>query len=244
MRFCEMTSFGRGEDRAKNGQSKPNVRKGRTHFVQASLPHLDDVVGVAQRGKQGSKQQGNPRHFVALEVKRYQQGTGQNCGPKGGPRQLAQDHADVAVLILQPLGQTDEQEDEHGKRHLHQVVGSIQVGSRGKVMLRQVAKEPPTDDPFSPRQQGRKGFKKVVEDRYARLPRDVHRPQHEKQRTHEHPELPGPQGILFFVVPELFAKGADRGGGHDAEEGQKPKGRLTRRHQSQRPQREASVDFP
>ena len=123
------------------------------------------------------------------EVVGHHQGTGQ-CGcSQQRADQLAQDLSDVGVLVLEPLGQPNEQEDEHGQRHLNHVVRPIQVGAWGQVVLGQVPQERQSSRTFSPRQQRGKRFQEQVEDGNAGLPGDVHGSEDQKQGPHEHPEF-------------------------------------------------------
>ena len=100
--------LGCGDDRPKNGQRKAHVRQGRSHGVQLAIPHLGDVVGVAEGGKQRGKQQGHAGNLMAIEVVQHDQRPRQDGGPECGADQFAGHHADVAVLVFQPLGQADE----------------------------------------------------------------------------------------------------------------------------------------
>ena len=118
---------------------------------------------------------------MALEVVQHEQRPRQGGGPKCGTHQFAGHHADVAVLVFQPLGQADEQEDEHGEWHLNQVVGAVQIGARCQVVLRQVPENGPSGHAFSPRQQGGEGLQEIVEDGHACLPGDVNSPKHQQQ---------------------------------------------------------------
>ena len=171
----------------------------RAQGVEFALPHLDDVIGIGESGEQGGEEQGHTRHFVELELVRHQQDACHHgCGQQG-TGQLGRHHADVAVLVLQPLGQAHEEEDEHRKRNLDKVVGLVEVCARGQVVLGQRTEGLPARGFACPREQRRKGFQEQVEHRDARLPRDVHRAQHEQQRSHKHPEFTGPKGILRIV---------------------------------------------
>ena len=236
--------LGRGNDRSKNGQSKAHVRQRRPHGVQLALPHLGDVVGIAERGKQGGKQQCHSGNLMALEVVEHEQRARQDDGTECCTHQFASHHANVAFLVFEPLGQAHEQKNEYGERHLNQMVGAVQIGARCQIVLRQVPKDRPTGHPFGPRQQRGEGFQEMVEDGHARLPSDVDGPKHQQQRAYEHPKFPRPQGVFLFVAFELFAEGTDGGRRHDPKKGEKAKCGLSRGHQTEGGQCEAPVDFP
>ena len=182
--------LGRGQDCAKQGQSKAHVGQGRPHLIQFAFPHLDDVIGVAEGGEQRGEEQRHPWDFVRGKVVGHHQGACQHARRKQRTNQLAQHGLDVRMLVLEPLGQANEQENEDSQRHLNHVVGPVQVGAWGQVVLGQIAQERQSCRTFRPRQQRGERLQEQIEDGDAGLPSDVHGPKDQQQGADEHPKFP------------------------------------------------------
>ena len=111
-------------------------------------------------------------------------------------------------------------------------------------MLRQIPQQTPSRHALSPSKHGREGFKKQVEHRHARLPRDVNGTQDKQERTYEHPKLAGPQCVLVVVTFEFASECANRSCGHHREKRQKAQCGMPHGHEPQSRQGQAAEDLP